>query len=267
MSFVIRRSLVTCRVTWVPGDRLAYSMTGSSTDPSWLAEFQQLLIDTEDLQDFLTEVTVRVGRAMPGVSCGLTVRGDGIQQTVAGSDDYARGIDAIQYAHQEGPCLAASDTGEIHTIGDLNEEARWPRFTPVAGARGLGSVLSLPVGVGETIGALNLYARVPRFFDAGRREQAVAFAGTVTGAITLAVRMAREQRLNRDLHRTLQTRSVINQAIGVLMAQHRCNAEQAFAMLSRASQQRNVKVRVIAARIVTSVSGGPPTDAPFGPQA
>ena len=51
---------------------------------------------------------------------------------------------------------------------------------------------------------------------------------------------------------------MIDQAIGVIMAQERCTQTRAFDLLRSASQNRNVKLRDLAAAIVTSVSGEPP---------
>jgi AmiR/NasT family two-component response regulator len=52
----------------------------------------------------------------------------------------------------------------------------------------------------------------------------------------------------------MASRSVIDQAMGVVMAQNRCDAKSAFAILIRASQNRNVKLREIARSVVTEVS-------------
>ncbi len=55
---------------------------------------------------------------------------------------------------------------------------------------------------------------------------------------------------------------VIEQAKGVLMAQHRCGPDEAFDLLRRASQRANVKVSVLAAQIVEQIaSPGPDADA------
>jgi AmiR/NasT family two-component response regulator len=50
------------------------------------------------------------------------------------------------------------------------------------------------------------------------------------------------------------------------MAQQRCDARAAFAILRQASHNRNVKLRQVAADIVAAVSGGPPTAPPFAPR-
>lgn len=63
----------------------------------------------------------------------------------------------------------------------------------------------------------------------------------------------------------LDTMPVIEQAKGVLMAQHRCGPEAAFDLLRRASQRANVKVSVLAAQIVEQVAA--PEGQPSGSRA
>jgi len=51
-----------------------------------------------------------------------------------------------------------------------------------------------------------------------------------------------------------ETMSVIEQAKGILMAQQQCGPEKAFDLLRQASQRTNVKLRVLAAKIVEQVA-------------
>jgi GAF domain-containing protein len=55
---------------------------------------------------------------------------------------------------------------------------------------------------------------------------------------------------------------VIEQAKGILMAQHGCGPEEAFDLLRRASQRFNVPVRVLAARLAHRVQRPVPQAAP-----
>jgi response regulator NasT len=61
------------------------------------------------------------------------------------------------------------------------------------------------------------------------------------------------------LRARLDTMPVIEQAKGVLMAQHRCTADDAFDLLRRASQRANVKVSVLAEQIVKQVASPEPS--------
>jgi hypothetical protein len=54
---------------------------------------------------------------------------------------------------------------------------------------------------------------------------------------------------------------VIEQAKGIVMAQHGCGPEEAFEVLRRMSQHTNVKLYVLAARLVKQTSAGRTTSA------
>jgi len=72
---------------------------------------------------------------------------------------------------------------------------------------------------------------------------------------------SRQERLHDSAFARLQAKldsmPVIEQAKGVLMAQQRCGPDEAFDLLRRASQRANVKVSVLAARIVEQVAVPP----------
>jgi AmiR/NasT family two-component response regulator len=59
------------------------------------------------------------------------------------------------------------------------------------------------------------------------------------------------------LRTALRTRPEMDQAKGILMVRHGCSPDEAFDMLSRASQRENRKVRELAESIVTGVQGEP----------
>jgi AmiR/NasT family two-component response regulator len=57
----------------------------------------------------------------------------------------------------------------------------------------------------------------------------------------------------------MQSRTVIDLATGAIMAQNRCSQAAAFQVLREASNSRNVKLRDVAATVVSSVAGGTDT--------
>jgi AmiR/NasT family two-component response regulator len=65
----------------------------------------------------------------------------------------------------------------------------------------------------------------------------------------------------------LISRAVIDHAVGILMAQQRCDEDTAFDILRRASQNRNIKLRELATEIVATVSGNAPERDTFQPPA
>jgi len=211
-------------------------------------------------EGFLGEVaTLAAGIQSPPASCGVSLRRDGETFTVAGSDARAMQVDEAQYGWGEGPCLDALNSGEITDAPDLVDDTRWGDYRNHVLAQGFRSVLSLPLTIdGVTIGALNLYGEAPRAFSDGQRSRAEGFAAQAATGLTLTLRHANQVELSEQLQQALLSRALIDQALGVVMAQQRCTADAAFAVLRTASQNRNRKLRDVAADIIEAVSGQPP---------
>jgi transcriptional regulator with GAF, ATPase, and Fis domain len=215
---------------------------------------QELLLRTETLEEFLGELASRAAHETEH-QCGITVLGEhGRPYTVATSDEPTRELDELQYAGGEGPCLEALTTAVPVFVTDMTSETRWAPYPQRAVALGARSSMSYPLISGETaIGALNLYAFEP--FAPGQRMQARAahIAEHAAGAVAIALRIAEHSKASENLRNALTSRSTIDQAIGILMAQQRCDARTAFDLLRQASQGRNIKLRQVAVGVVAGV--------------
>ncbi|WP_407342902.1 GAF and ANTAR domain-containing protein [Pengzhenrongella phosphoraccumulans] len=224
------------------------------------SELQEALLATADIEEFLQQLTdVAVATIGGGISAGITVAREGHPITVASSDAYAAQFDEVQYGHDDGPCLTAMRAGKIVLIDDLATDERFRPYQPRALALGVRSSISLPLEGGEhAVGALNLYSRRPYAFGAIEQSKAQGFANEASRALTLAVRLAHSLEITDQLRAALTSRTVIDQTIGIIMGQNRCDANAAFAVLRSASQNRNVKLRDVAAEIITTVSKQPP---------
>lgn len=222
-------------------------------------ELQQVLLDTEDFTEFLDEVVrYAVDTVTPAMACGLTVERDGKLLTVASSDGLARGLDEVQYGRDEGPCLTAMRTGTTVVITDLAADDRWGDYQIDALAYGMAASLSVTLDAGPDMrGALNLYSGEPKVFDAAWQQQAEGLADEASRALRLAMRLSDQVQLTQHLETAMASRSVIDQALGIIMGQNRCTATEAFTILRRASNHRNIKLRDVAQEIVTRVSGEP----------
>jgi GAF domain-containing protein len=225
-----------------------------------LAELTKLLLATPDLEHLLHEVArLATGVINPPADCGITLCEREEPFTVATSSALAAHVDEQQYAVGDGPCLQALRTGRTVSVTDLAREQRWDGYPAHALSYGVRSSLSLPLTTEDgTRGALNLYATVPDAFHESARRRATLFAAHACGVLTLVSRQTRQIRLSDQLREALASRSVIDQAIGILMDQQHCDAHQAFMILRDASQHRNKKLSEVAALIITAVSGSPP---------
>ena len=234
------------------------------TDTGDLRDLHGALLSTQSVEQFLHEMAVMAAsRVGGGLSCGMTMQPSGRPVTVACSDQVAARVDEVQYELDDGPCLHAMRDGSVVRIEDTMEKARWPEFEAQAASHGIRSCLALPlIAEGKPVGALNLYSRQASAFGAAEARRAENFAGNASGALSLAMRLASHAALIEQLRSSLTSRTVIDQALGIIMAREQCNQARAFAILRSASQNSNVKLRDIAGAVVTSVTGEPPQSAP-----
>jgi GAF domain-containing protein len=197
----------------------------------------------------------------------IAVEPPGRQLIVVGSDECSLAVGKTDWTHREGPHLAVVTTGRPAYSPDLAREGRWSAFAIEARARNIRCALSVPIqGPAEVMGVLSLYATRAHAYDEKTQRQAQGMADTIAGVITMASKLAEQIQLNDDLRLALVSRSVIDQAIGVIMAENRCDREVAFEILRRASQNRNVKLREVAAHLVRAVTGHEPAPGPFEPR-
>jgi len=149
-------------------------------------------------------------------------------------------VDAVQNRTGQGPCLDAVFNHTTVRVPDMAHEDRWPTFAAGAADLGAASMLSFQLYVeGDNLGALNLYSRRPNAFDDDSEHVGLLFASHAAIAFADAEKV-------RNLKVSLASRDVIGQAKGILMERFKISGDQAFLLLTRASQNRNRKLRDIA---------------------
>lgn len=225
-------------------------------EPVGLRELTDLLLATPSFEDYAQRlVEIASERIIPGAVCGLTMVMDAKPRTIASSGNLANRVDEIQYSNGDGPCLESLRTSTVIVVVDLTREDRWGTYREHAIEQGVRSSLSLPIlnARASAAGALNLYFTEPTHYTHDQIQLGQHFADQAAGALQLATRLAQQATLTDQLREAMTSRSVIDQAIGILMAQNRCTPQTAFDLLRRASQARNVKLRTLATDIVRAV--------------
>jgi hypothetical protein len=185
--------------------------------------------------------------AMPSTDhAALTlVRKDRAPTTAAASDDLPVRVDHLQYRVGRGPCLDAAVGAEpVLATGDLSRDPRWPDFGPrCVRETSIRSMLSLKVPIGGSDrAALNYYATEPDAFTAEDLAIATAWLPFVALAVETQLR-------EHDVHHlrvALETNRTISTAVGILMARHHLDADEAFALLRQVSMHTNTKLREVA---------------------
>jgi len=220
-----------------------------------IGELSRTLLSDESIEGFLARAArLSVDLISACDACSVSVVAEGKVRTRAASDDLAARVDHHQYDQREGPCLEAIHTGAPVRSVSFPEETRWPKFVPLAIPEGVMGSYSVPMEVGDRIvGALNLYSLNEAFADEDQ-EISEAFANQAAVAVANADAYHQARELSRHLEEALKSRDVIGQAKGIIMERERVTADQAFDMLRRVSQAKNVKLREVADLVVLTGS-------------
>ncbi len=210
------------------------------------ADVARALTEEHDVEHTLDRICVLAVKTIDGCeAAGISIASGPHITSLSTSDPLPRILDDIQSETQEGPCVDAIKEHEVFLTGSLSQETRWPDFSRRAHEQtGVDSILSLRLFVSEnTMGALNLYSTQADAFD----DQDIAMGSVFAAHAAVALGHARRE---AQLEDKAATRDVIGMAKGIIMARQEVSDDEAFAILRRASQRMNVKIRELADRVV-----------------
>jgi transcriptional regulator with GAF, ATPase, and Fis domain len=209
--------------------------------------------------DLLADVSGFAAEAIPGVDgAGValidTSKGQSKlpQTTTSATAAFVHEIDAVQYEElREGPCITCMETRRPAVSGSLGSDGRWPHFGGRVARMGVHSALSLPLIVGErVIGAINCYAMAHDAFGEHAVQLGAQFATPAAVSLYNADLLAGARARAEKLEEALDHRAVIDQAVGIIRSRSGGSTEVAFSRLVQMSQNGNVKLRTVAARLV-----------------
>jgi GAF domain-containing protein len=202
-----------------------------------------------DLDATLSSITSAAVELIPDVAyASITVRHkDDRLETVGATHESLTALDEQQYVLREGPCYEAA-TDRSHVVApDLENDPRFVSYGRLAAAGGIGAQAAFRLFErNSTQGALNLYSTTRGAF-ADLDDVAVLFRSHAGMAIAYAYEVG-------SLSEALETRATIGKAMGIVMERYQLNDERAFAFLTRLSQHRNVKLRLVAEELVTELA-------------
>ncbi len=186
----------------------------------------------------------------------LMVRRHGDTTTIGASDELARGIDRLERAAKQGPCVDAINdrSSDDHICPDLSQPCKWPDLAKVLleGTEVKGMAGFRIRQDADRVGALNVFSNTAGTLSPRSLEQASML--TAFASVALAALDAGEQAAT--LRAGMKSNREIGKAVGLLMAMHGIDDEMAFAMLSKISQDMNIKLAKIAARVITHHNRG-----------
>jgi GAF domain-containing protein len=218
-----------------------------------LDALSRFLVGDATLFDTLTQVSsLTVDAIGPTNMVGLTLLVDGEVSTAVFTNSDAPEIDQTQYDTGSGPCVESFETGRVVAVTSTARDRRYPEFSRSCVEHGIASTLSLPLMVGDrTFGAMNMYATRPDAFSDDDEIAALRFATQASVVLANAQTFERSVTLADQLRTALTSRESFDLARGIIIGSTGCSADEAFQRLVDESQHTNVKLRDVAAGIVS----------------
>jgi predicted LPLAT superfamily acyltransferase len=158
----------------------------------------------------------------------------------------------VQLRRGSGPVLDALADGEPVDCPDMLDERRWPEFAGAALRQGVRCSLTLAHRSGAEAVSLSMYGARPKTLgpdSAALAERLLVFGSAV---VDIAAEYGEARRTARQLRDGAESRAVVDQAKGMLMHALGCTADEALRRMREVSQEHNMRVTDVAARIIDS---------------
>ncbi len=191
------------------------------------------------------------GAALMLMDAELTLR------NAAVSDPRLDLLESLQVEHGVGPCITAFQDKELVSCDDLADERRWREFSAKAVAAGLRAVLVSPIPfASDAVGVVAVFSAKPHAWTPEGELALMSF--TDLAALAIASTMQSEERGESadQLQRALDTRVVVEQAKGVLMAREGVDPREAFERLRARARGSRRKLADVAAEVVRDAAAG-----------
>ena len=199
-----------------------------------------------DVGEAICRTAVRIVPGADHVSIS-TLEADGRLHTRAASDEVARLMDQLENEAGEGPCIDSIVEDSFQRDEDISDRSTWPALAKLTlertSVRGMIGYQLLPDQGRPS--ALNIFSDTAGALTVDSADTGALLAAFASVSLTAAAR----HKTAEDLRKGLESNREIGKAVGLLMAAHSIDADQAFDLLRSTSSRTNTKLAQVAAQI------------------
>jgi hypothetical protein len=197
------------------------------------------------------------------ISCGLVLSSTRNfarrTATTTGTGQETASLARLEQEMGEGPLTdALAGSGPI-AMNQVDADVRWPKYRRHLKTAGFNSVLAVPLSLADGADAALAFFAVERgVFPLPVMADGLALADLASRSLKLVLELNSARGAALDLRSALESRTSIDIACGVIMAENRCSYRDAIDIISKASSHRNIKLRKVAEEILDKLPGGAP---------
>ena len=228
----------------------------NSVPPTAVAELASIILNDQPLGVTLRRIAqVAVDHVDGADEASVTVVEHRKARSMAFTGDLAASLDERQYEDGFGPCIDAAASGDVISIKDTSREPVYTGFAKQAARAGVTHTLSvgLPNLLTGRTGGLNVYGRGPGFSKESR-DLLTGLGNYIAVAVINAAVHSSTLLEVEQMRTAMASRATIEQAKGIIMAQRRCTAQEAFEVLRTTSSHANRKLRDLADEMVREIT-------------
>lgn len=219
-----------------------------------LAELADTLTDDFDVIDFLHVLAGHcVGLLEVDAAGVLLASPHGRLKVVASADERAGVVELFELQVEEGPGLDAWRSGSPVSHPDLAAAGgRWPRLSAMASSAGFTATFALPMRLRrENIGVVSLFKATAGDLDGNSRRVAKTMVDVATIGLLQFIALRRHELLLEQLHNTLTSRVIIEQAKGFVSERLGIDMAAAFTLLRSYARGNGRRLTDVADAVLT----------------
>jgi len=197
-----------------------------------------------------SSLTMPILDVIPVTGAAISTLGDFLgSETVSASDAVAARIDEVQFDLGEGPCWEALGEGMPVLAADLARVRRWPAFSEAISSLQVGALFAFPLVIGPLrIGALDLYAVRPMELAEEDAKRSAVFASILSRHVLRRAVSTSEAGEPED--NAPNSRRIIHQATGFVIAQLGISAEDAHLLIQGQAFAQGRSMREVAEDVI-----------------
>jgi GAF domain-containing protein len=181
----------------------------------------------------------------------MLVDGELALRNAAVSDERLQQLEALQVQYGHGPCISAFQEKELVSCEDLMHDERWKEFSVEAVAAGMRAVLASPIPyASDAIGVIAVFSAKSHAWTPEGELAVMSFTDLAALAIATTLQSQERGEIADQLQHALATRSVVEQAKGVLMGREALDPRQALEKLRAQARSSRRRLADVAAEVV-----------------
>ena len=224
--------------------------------------------DQDSVQRLADSSAVAMSRsAGAALDAAAVLTRTGTPPAIAGSGTAAYNLAASDDRYHDGPLAHSAASEAPVQVAATSVSQRWEAYRCRLSAAGYGAALAVPLELDPRTSCTVVFLGPEGFHFAPELvDEAAWFAAMASQSMKLALEVRSVRSAGDNLKAMLESRTSIDVACGVIMAQNRCSYTEAFGKLAGVSRQRNLKVRSVAENVLKAMPSGSPS-ARFEPPA